>query len=49
MYHYVDGGRRCLPGEWPRTEPKVFEDEGSVTIYDAPPPGEAPTAYPSPC
>ncbi len=47
MYRYVDGGTRYLPGEWP-TEDKMFVEEGSVTIYDAPPEGEAPPQYPSP-
>ena len=27
--HYVDGGRRYKVGEWPRTDPKVFVDDGS--------------------
>jgi len=39
MWRYVDGGKRWLPGQWPDTEPKVFERDGSVIIYDEPPPG----------
>jgi hypothetical protein len=47
MYRYVDGGTRYLPGEWPE-EDQMFVEEGSVTIYDAPPEGEEPPQYPSP-
>ncbi len=47
MWTYVDGGRRYLPGEWP-TDVKLFDPEGAVTIYDAPPPEETPPDYPSP-
>jgi hypothetical protein len=37
MFRYVDGGRRYLPGEWPKGTPKVFVDDGSVTLYDEAP------------
>ena len=47
MYQFVDGGERYLPGEWP-TEDKMFDPTGAVDIYETPPPGEAPPAYPSP-
>jgi hypothetical protein len=47
LYQFVDGGRRYLPGEWP-TEEKLFDPAGAVTIYETPPPGEAPKQYPSP-
>jgi hypothetical protein len=47
MYEFIDGGKRYLPGTWP-TEDKAFVLDGAVTIYDTPPPGEAPPAYPSP-
>jgi hypothetical protein len=47
MWQYVDGGARYLPGQWP-TEPRLFDPTGAVTIYDEPPPGEAPGDYPSP-
>jgi hypothetical protein len=47
MWTFVDGGRRYLPGEWP-TESKLFDPDGAVTIYDAPPPEETPPDYPSP-
>ena len=46
MYRYVDGGKRYLPGEHPRTDPKAFVQAGTVTIYDTPPPGEAAPTYP---
>jgi hypothetical protein len=47
MYQYVDGGTRYLPGEW-TTEEKLFDPEGAVAIYDAPPDGEAAPEYPRP-
>jgi hypothetical protein len=34
----VDGGKRYLTGTWPRTEPKVFVDEGAVYTKDLPQP-----------
>jgi len=30
-------GKRYLPGEWPKGTPKVFVDDGSVTLYDEAP------------
>ncbi len=45
MYQYVDGGVRYLPDEWPDTEPKVFDLDGAVAIYDTPPPGEEATCH----
>ncbi len=45
LYRYVDGGKRYLPGQHPTTDPKAFQDEGSVTIYDSPPPGEEEPDY----
>lgn len=39
MWAYVDGGKRYLPGEWPKSAPKVFDSAGAVTLYDTPPPG----------
>ncbi len=47
MYRFPDGGKRYLPGEWP-TEDKLFQNDGTVTIYTTPPPGEEPKDYPSP-
>lgn len=45
MYRYVDGGKRYLPGEHPRTDPKAFDKNGTVLIYSEPPPsdGKLPT------
>ena len=48
MYRYVDGGVRYLPGQHPTTDPKAFVMEGTVTIYDTPPPGEEQPDYPPP-
>jgi hypothetical protein len=45
MYQYVDGGVRYLPDEWPDTEPKAFDLDGAVAIYDTPPPGEEATCH----
>lgn len=41
MWRFVDGGNRYFPGEWPETQPNVFTDEGTVTIYPERPPIEA--------
>ena len=48
MYRYVDGGRRYMPGQWPRTNPRVFDPAGTVTVHENYPPGEAPPDYPKP-
>src|SRR5262249_2654267 len=34
MYRLVDGGKRYLPGQWPTDPIPLFNDEGTVTIYD---------------
>ena len=34
---YGEGGKRYLPGEWPKTDPKVFDDDGAVALYDEAP------------
>ena len=47
MWQYADGGARFLPGEWP-TESHLFDAGSSVTIFENPPPEEAPPDYPSP-
>lgn len=39
LWMYVDGGKRYLPGQWPKGEPKVFDPAGAVAIYDTPPAG----------
>jgi hypothetical protein len=47
MWTFVDGGQRYLPGEWP-TDEKLFDPEGSLTLYATAPAGEEPPQYPSP-
>ena len=47
MMRWVDGGTRYLPGEWDDTD-RFFDPEGTVTIFEEPPPGEEPPQYPSP-
>src|SRR3546814_15190106 len=39
MYRAVDGGVRYLPGEWTE-ELKVFDPEGTTTVYEELPAGE---------
>ena len=41
LWRYIDGGVRYKPGEIPEGEPKAFVEEGSITIYTEPPPGES--------
>jgi hypothetical protein len=41
LWRYVEGGLRYKPGEIPSGPPSAFVEEGSVTIYTEPPPGEA--------
>jgi hypothetical protein len=48
VYQYVDGGIRYLPGEWPDTDPKVFDLDGAVDRYVEVPASEDPPDYPSP-
>ena len=48
MYEFVAGGARYLPDEWPEGDPGLFDEEGAVTIYEDPPPGEDIPDYPSP-
>ena len=45
MYRYVDGGKRYLPGEHPKSEPKAFDPEGTVTVYSETPPSDTPPEY----
>jgi len=49
LYRYVDGGRRYFAGDW-TDDLRVFEDEGTVTIFTDLPPSEADRVgdYPSP-
>jgi len=46
MYRYVDGGRRYLPGEHPSDDPKAFDRNGTVTMYQERPPADRPPDYP---
>ena len=46
MYRYVDGGARYLPGQHPTSDPKAFVTDGSVVVYETPPPGEEQPDYP---
>jgi hypothetical protein len=48
MYRYVEGGRRYIPGQWPRTLPRVFDPAGTILIHERYPPGEEPPNYPRP-
>ena len=48
MIRFVDGGKRYLPGEWGESEIRLFDPEGTVTIFDEPPADETPPEYPSP-
>jgi len=36
MMMKVDGGKRYEPGQWPRTDPKVFVRDGAIAISDNP-------------
>jgi hypothetical protein len=46
MYHWVDNGKRYLPGSQPTTDPRVFDDgKNSPTILDTPPANEKPPEY----
>ncbi len=47
MVRFVDGGKRYLPGAW-TDEVKLFDEDGSILIYDSPPESERPPSYPSP-
>jgi len=47
MYQFVDGGKRYLPGQWPKVD-TFFNATGAVALYTTRPPGETPPTYPSP-
>lgn len=47
MLRYVDGGTRYLPGEWPTDPIPLFQDAGSVTVYDELPATDALPDYPA--
>jgi hypothetical protein len=48
MMRYADGGKRYLPGTMAPGDPNVFDEEGSVTIYDEIPSSDRPPEYPPP-
>lgn len=37
-WRFVDGGKRILPGKWPKSEPKVFDRSNSVVELESSPP-----------
>lgn len=41
MWRYVAKGKRYLPGQWPRSEPPMFDPADTVTVFDQPPPEAA--------
>ena len=45
LWRYVDGGKRYLPGEWPKAQPTLFDPAGTVTIYRTPPAGTKVPSY----
>ncbi|MGH9275914.1 MAG: hypothetical protein ACRDZU_14815 [Acidimicrobiales bacterium] len=45
MYRYVDGGKRYLLGDWP-DDLRVFDPDGTTTVYQELPPGEEPADVP---
>jgi hypothetical protein len=47
MYQWVDGGKRYLAGEWPKTDPKPFVKDGSQkSFYAELPASDKPPEYP---
>ncbi len=48
MFRYVDGGRRYIPGQWPTSNPRVFDPAGTALIHQKYPPGEEPPQYARP-
>jgi hypothetical protein len=38
MWAYVEGGKRYRFGQWPTSDPNVFNPEGAITKYDEVPP-----------
>jgi hypothetical protein len=42
MVMKVDGGKRYLAGQWPTTDPKVFDTNGAAATSDNPPGGGDP-------
>jgi Periplasmic binding protein len=48
LYRYADGGRRYLPGHWPKTAVGLFDDATSTTVLTSLPAADQPPSYPSP-
>jgi hypothetical protein len=48
LYRYADGGRRYLPGHWPKTAVGLYDDATSTTVLTDLPAGDRPPSYPSP-
>jgi hypothetical protein len=48
LYRYADGGRRYLPGQWPKKPVGIYDDAASVTVLTKLPPEDVPPSYPSP-
>ena len=48
LYVFVDGGKRYRPGEWPKTDPGLFDRSKGITIYEEIPAEDRPPRYPSP-
>jgi hypothetical protein len=46
MWQFVDGGKRYLPGQWPKADTTVFDPSGSVALYqEAPPEAQIKSTY----
>jgi hypothetical protein len=48
MWRYALGGKRYMPGHWPKSSVGLFDVKDSVTLLESLPPGAAPPDYPSP-
>lgn len=48
LYRYVDMGKRYLAGQWPDSDPRVFDPANTATIYEEPPPQDRWPEYPPP-
>jgi hypothetical protein len=46
MWQFVDGGKRYLPGQWPKADATVFDPSNSVALYkEAPPAAQIKSTY----
>lgn len=41
LYRFVDNGKRYRPGDWPETDPNVFDAADTLTVLSEVPPEEA--------